>query len=117
MADHALGSRAEIEAQAVALRADLKTWEKAFASAKGGKKAGRDDIKQNPEIGAPESFPGKRNLDNVDPRLLIVIGSCQIQGIQSTEIPRVLPTPTRKPPTRHVRRPVQKKETCVSRRT
>ncbi|KAJ5766947.1 uncharacterized protein N7511_004563 [Penicillium nucicola] len=52
MADSALKSSAEVAAQAVNVRADLKTWEKAFASAHGGKKAGRDDIKQNPDIAA-----------------------------------------------------------------
>ncbi|KAJ6027288.1 hypothetical protein N7460_012105 [Penicillium canescens] len=40
----------KVAAQAVNIRADLKTWEKAFASANGGKKAGRDDIKKNPDI-------------------------------------------------------------------
>jgi DNA replication regulator SLD2 len=34
-----------------ALRAELKIWEKEFASANNGKKASRDDIKKNPEIG------------------------------------------------------------------
>lgn len=34
-----------------ALRAELKQWEKAFAEANGGKKAGRQDIKQDPDIG------------------------------------------------------------------
>ncbi|OGE49642.1 hypothetical protein PENARI_c020G03018 [Penicillium arizonense] len=52
MADNVLNSSAEVAAQAVNVRADLKTWEKAFASANGGKKAGRDDIKQNPDIAA-----------------------------------------------------------------
>lgn len=44
-------SSADITAQSTALRAELKEWERAFAAANGGKKAGRDDIKQNPEIG------------------------------------------------------------------
>ncbi|KAJ5306161.1 hypothetical protein N7508_005176 [Penicillium antarcticum] len=52
MADSALNSSTEVAAQAVHVRANLKTWEKAFASANGGKKAGRDDIKQNPDIAA-----------------------------------------------------------------
>jgi hypothetical protein len=51
MTDHALTSRAEVTDQAVNVRAELKVWEKEFASTHGGKKAGRDDIKQNPEIG------------------------------------------------------------------
>ncbi|KAJ5154466.1 uncharacterized protein N7500_009905 [Penicillium coprophilum] len=52
MADNVLNSSAEIGAQAVNVRAELKTWEKAFASANGGRKAGRDDIKQNADIAA-----------------------------------------------------------------
>ena len=33
------------------LRAELKVWEKAFVFANGGRKADREDIKQNPAIG------------------------------------------------------------------
>lgn len=33
------------------LRIELKGWEKSFAAANGGRKAGREDIKQHPEIG------------------------------------------------------------------
>lgn len=33
------------------LRVELKQWEKAFADANGGRKAGRHDIKQDPSIG------------------------------------------------------------------
>lgn len=33
------------------LRQELKEWEKTFAIANGGRKAGRDDIKKNPAIG------------------------------------------------------------------
>ena len=33
------------------LKLELKQWEKAFAAANGGKKAGREDIKQHPQIG------------------------------------------------------------------
>lgn len=33
------------------LRLELKEWEKAFAAAHGGRKAGREDIKEHPEIG------------------------------------------------------------------
>lgn len=35
------------------LRVELKQWEKAFADANGGRKAGRHDIKQDPSIGMP----------------------------------------------------------------
>lgn len=33
------------------LRAELKSWEKAFSAANNGQKASRDDIKRHPEIG------------------------------------------------------------------
>lgn len=53
MADHpdALCSREEAVENATAVRQELKIWEKEFAAANGGRKAGRDDIKQNPHIG------------------------------------------------------------------
>lgn len=51
MTDNVLTSSAEVGAEAINVRAELKTWEKAFSSANGGRKAGRDDIKQNPDIG------------------------------------------------------------------
>ncbi|KAJ5965545.1 hypothetical protein N7481_012259 [Penicillium waksmanii] len=52
MADHpdALCSREEAAEKATAVRQELKVWEKEFAAANGGRKAGRDDIKQNPHI-------------------------------------------------------------------
>ncbi len=37
--------------KSTALRVELKIWEKKFESANNGKKASRDDIKKNPEIG------------------------------------------------------------------
>ncbi|KAL4870747.1 DNA replication/checkpoint protein [Aspergillus spectabilis] len=42
----------EISAHAAELRAELKDWERGFAAANGGKKAGRGDIKKVPEIAA-----------------------------------------------------------------
>lgn len=51
MADNVLTSSAQVGAEAIDIRAELKTWEKAFSSANGGRKAGRDDIKQNFDIG------------------------------------------------------------------
>jgi hypothetical protein len=66
MADNVLNSSAEVAAQAVNVRADLKTWEKAFASANGGKKAGRDDIKQNPDIGRSSLSHRSKNLNGVN---------------------------------------------------
>ncbi|WPH00178.1 Hypothetical protein R9X50_00300100 [Acrodontium crateriforme] len=41
--------------QALTLRKELKTWEKEFANANGGRKPSRDDIKQDPNIGAKYS--------------------------------------------------------------
>lgn len=59
-----LNSSAEVAVQAVNVRAELKVWEKSFAAANGGKKAGRDDIKQNAEIGAsnPVTLIGNKHL-------------------------------------------------------
>jgi hypothetical protein len=51
MADHVLNSSIEVASRARDLRADLKTWEKEFASTHDGRKAGRVDIKQHPDIG------------------------------------------------------------------
>lgn len=51
MADHVLNSSVEVASRARDLRVDLKTWEKEFASTHDGRKAGREDIKQHPEIG------------------------------------------------------------------
>ncbi|RAL12345.1 protein sld2 [Aspergillus homomorphus CBS 101889] len=55
------------------LRAELKEWERAFADANGGRKAGRSDIKKDPEIAAKykeysrlkslETKPAKTNDD------------------------------------------------------
>ena len=39
-----------------ALRVELKIWEKTFESANDGKKASRDDIKKNPDIGRLPRF-------------------------------------------------------------
>ncbi|KAH8693921.1 DNA replication/checkpoint protein [Talaromyces proteolyticus] len=41
------------------LRAELKQWEKLFSDANGGKKAGRQDIKQDPEIAAKYKTYGR----------------------------------------------------------
>lgn len=43
------------------LRLELKGWEKLFAAANQGRRAGRDDIKQHPEIGKPS--PSKNFLE------------------------------------------------------
>lgn len=56
MADHVLNSSAEVASKAISLRAELKTWEKEFASTHDGRKAGREDIKQHPDIGKRRLF-------------------------------------------------------------
>lgn len=43
--------RSELEKQSLTLRGELKKWEKGFAAANEGRKAGREEIKQNPSIG------------------------------------------------------------------
>lgn len=43
--------REEIAESSKAIRQELKEWEKHFAAANAGRKAGRDDIKQHPSIG------------------------------------------------------------------
>lgn len=43
--------REELSKRSNSLRLELKLWEKDFASSNTGKKASRDDIKKNPEIG------------------------------------------------------------------
>lgn len=50
-------ARAAYEDQSVQLRAELKKWEGDWATANGGKKPGRGDIKQNPDIGACSCCP------------------------------------------------------------
>lgn len=40
-----------VASKSATLRAELKEWERAFAAANGGKKAGREDIKRNSVIG------------------------------------------------------------------
>ncbi|KAJ5885245.1 hypothetical protein N7495_009755 [Penicillium taxi] len=63
MADHNL-TKAEVADKAVALRSKLKIWEKEFASTHGGKKASREDIKQNPDIaGKYKEYGRLKNLE------------------------------------------------------
>ncbi|KAL2004298.1 hypothetical protein VTN02DRAFT_4023 [Thermoascus thermophilus] len=52
MTSAAMLSEADVATQAATLRAELKEWEKAFAAANGGRKAGREDIKKDPTIAA-----------------------------------------------------------------
>jgi hypothetical protein len=43
--------REQLQKQLTVLRQELKVWEREFAAANGGRKAGRDDIKHHPSIG------------------------------------------------------------------
>lgn len=45
------GERNVLTEQSVALRQELKVWEREFAAGNNGQKAGREDIKQNSHIG------------------------------------------------------------------
>lgn len=40
-----------LEQKSILLRQELKLWEKTFSTDNAGRKAGRDDIKANPDIG------------------------------------------------------------------
>ncbi|EGC44982.1 DNA replication regulator sld2 [Histoplasma capsulatum var. duboisii H88] len=51
MADHQVPHNEEQQPSST-LRAELKEWERAFTAANGGRKPGRDDIKNNPAISA-----------------------------------------------------------------
>jgi DNA replication regulator SLD2 len=44
-------AKREYEARAQRVRVDLKQWEGDWAKTHGGKKPGREDIKNNPDIG------------------------------------------------------------------
>jgi len=46
--------REKVQKQLTILRQELKVWEREFAAANGGRKAGRDDIKHTPSIGMVE---------------------------------------------------------------
>jgi hypothetical protein len=45
------GERTKLEGRSNFLRLELKAWEKNFAIAHNGRKASREDIKKNPDIG------------------------------------------------------------------
>lgn len=49
-------AREAYEEESLQLRAELKAWEGEWATAHRGKKPGRDDIKQNPDIGASQTL-------------------------------------------------------------
>jgi DNA replication regulator SLD2 len=43
--------KAELESQSQLIRSELKAWESQWSSTHDGKKPGREDIKNNPDIG------------------------------------------------------------------
>jgi len=45
------GEKDRLTKESVNIRHELKIWEKEFAASHDGRKAGREDIKQNPQIG------------------------------------------------------------------
>ena len=57
------------------LRLELKEWEQSFAATHQGRKAGREDIKQRPEIGQSSQFATFRNH-------LLTQPSTQVQTVQ-----------------------------------
>ena len=70
---------ADIEDQLLVkkLRLDLKEWEQSFAATHQGRKAGREDIKQHPEIGQRHS---RTTLQNQ----LLIAQSTQVQTVRPT---------------------------------
>ena len=65
----------ETDTLAQALRLELKEWEQAFAATHQGRKAGREDIKERPEIGKSSPFATFRNH-------LLTQPSTQVQTVQ-----------------------------------
>ena len=51
----------EIQSLAKKFRLELKEWEQSFAATHQGRKAGREDIKQHPEIGQRHSLTTLQN--------------------------------------------------------
>ncbi len=50
--------REKLSGQCDTLKQELKIWEREFAASHGGKKASREEIKQNPTIGNSLSMRG-----------------------------------------------------------
>lgn len=57
MATHSTEIVTETQLILTALRRELKKWEKSFAATHEGRKPGREDIKQCPEIGISYTLP------------------------------------------------------------
>lgn len=68
-------TKARYEAKSVELRADLKKWESDWADTHDGSKPGREDIKNNPDIGTCR-LTGQMQKVRAD------MSSSQIQGLQ-----------------------------------
>lgn len=118
MADHSFSSRAEVADYATDVRSELKIWEKEFASTHSGKKAGREDIKQNPEIGTLYDVALARKIALLPIRFLLTgftTTSCQVQGIQPTQVSRGHSRSPRESPARN-RQPRQEAKTCLTNR-
>ena len=64
----------DAEKRASKLRLELKEWERTFALAHDGRKAGRDDIKEHPDIG------GQTCILIITDRVLM-FHSCEIQAL------------------------------------
>ncbi|KAL2176612.1 uncharacterized protein P884DRAFT_31362 [Thermothelomyces heterothallicus CBS 202.75] len=71
-------ARAAYESQCLQLRAELKKWESDWAIAHAGKKPGRDDIKQRPDIGTYAPPPPPRSMRACSLRLR------RLRGLQPT---------------------------------
>lgn len=54
--DNMASNQAELQKQSVELRQELKAWEKQFAAANDGRKAGREEIKRDPSIGTSDTY-------------------------------------------------------------
>jgi hypothetical protein len=73
--------RAEYESQALSIRADLKKWEGDWAAAHDGAKPGRDDIKQNAEIGMPTCQRLAICAIQIESNVADLVRSAQVQGV------------------------------------
>jgi hypothetical protein len=77
-----------LDEQISRLRAELKEWEHAFATKNEGRKAGREDIKREPDIGSFRLLCGCllfifRTSGSVQ-LLTSSPGSCKVQNLRAT---------------------------------
>ncbi|KAL8675430.1 MAG: hypothetical protein Q9168_000261 [Polycauliona sp. 1 TL-2023] len=81
------------------LRLELKEWEKSFAGSNNGKKAGREDIKQHPEIAAKYKIYNNlrsRALDGGGDRVVSVQGQLPTKSCALTNPPAIVHTPRKR---------------------